>query len=258
MKHDHPQERNPNVIAGRQPVLEALKSTTPIEKILLLFGTKGAALERIKTLAKERGVPIVEASKQRFHELADEAMTQGVLAIVAHQPYVEVEDLLHIAQRKNESPFLLVLDELEDPHNIGALMRSAEGAGIHGVILPKHHSALLGTGVAKSSAGASQHLPTARVTNIVQTLQTLKQQGVWIVGTDAEGEKTYYEIDYHGGIAVVIGNEGRGMRRLVKETCDFLVRIPLYGNIASLNASVAGALVLFEAAKVRNAGKTKE
>jgi 23S rRNA (guanosine2251-2'-O)-methyltransferase len=241
------------IVAGRQPVLEALRSGAAVEKILILFGAKGAAIERIRALAKKRGVPVSEASKQRFRELAEDATTQGVVAILAQKAYVEVEDLLAIAASRNELPFLLVLDEVEDPHNVGALIRTAECAGMHGVIIPKHHAASLGQTVAKTSAGASLHLAAARVSNIAQTLDTLRQNGVWIVGADAEGDKLYTDVNYDGPLAIVIGSEGRGIRRLVKEKCDVLVRIPLYGSIGSLNASVAGGVLMYEAAKGRHA-----
>ncbi|HEY4613680.1 MAG TPA: 23S rRNA (guanosine(2251)-2'-O)-methyltransferase RlmB [Bacteroidota bacterium] len=245
-----------NLIFGRQPVLEALKSGTAIEKVLILFGTKGSAIDKIRALAKQHGVPVTEADKQKFRvlipkEQADESTTQGVVALLGTQAYVEIDGLLAAAKAKNEPPFLLILDELEDPHNVGALIRTAECAGVHGVIVPKHHSATIGETVAKTSAGASLHLPIARVSNIVQAMEELKEHGVWIIGTAMEGDRTYYEADYKGPIAIVVGNEGRGIRRLVKEKCDFLVRIPLYGKIESLNASVAGALVMFEAVKAR-------
>jgi 23S rRNA (guanosine2251-2'-O)-methyltransferase len=240
------------LIVGRQPVLEALKSGTPIEKILIMFGAKGSAIERIYTLAKQRGIPVTQAAKQRFRELGEETVTQGVAAVLSAVTYVDVEDLLEIARRKNEPPFIVILDELEDPHNVGALIRTAECAGVHGVIVSKHRSAPLGLTVTKTSAGASMRLPIARVSNIAQALDELKRRGVWILGTAMEGDRAYYDADYSGPIAIVIGNEGRGIRRLVKEKCDVLVRIPLYGKIASLNASVAGALVLFEAVKARH------
>ncbi|MGH2568292.1 MAG: 23S rRNA (guanosine(2251)-2'-O)-methyltransferase RlmB [Bacteroidota bacterium] len=244
--------KHAGIIFGRQPVLEALKSGTPIEKILILFGTKGSAIDRIRSLAKQRGIPTTEANKQRFQELAEDSAMQGVVAFVSTTAYVELSDLLDVARKKNEPPFLLILDELEDPHNVGALIRTAECAGVHGVIVPKHHAASVGETVAKTSAGASLHLPIVRVSNIVQAMEELKENGVWVVGTAMEGDRTYYDTDYKGPIAIVVGNEGRGMRRLVKEKCDFLVKIPLYGKIESLNASVAGALVLFEAARGRH------
>jgi 23S rRNA (guanosine2251-2'-O)-methyltransferase len=244
-----------NLIAGRQPVLEALRADTPLEKIYILFGAHGGALQQIEQLARRRGVPVKQIDKQRFAELSGGANAQGVCAVAANKQYVEVEDLLRIAQEKGEKPFLLILDEIEDPHNLGALIRTAECAGIHGVILPRHHSASLNETVIKASAGASLHLPAAKVTNIANTLDDLRKQGVWIVGTEMDAPRLYADIDYSGGLGIVVGNEGKGIRRLVREKCDFLVRIPMYGKIGSLNASVAGALMLFEAAKHRHGKK---
>ena len=238
-------------IAGRQPLLEALKSRQPIDQILILHGTAGAQIQQIKQLAREQRIAVKEADKERFREVSGDTVTQGVLALVNDYRYVEIEDILALAQRKNEPPFLLVLDEIEDPHNLGALVRTAECAGVHGVIIPKHHAASVNQTVIKTSAGATSHMPIARVTNIAQTLDELKKENIWIVGTDMQAEKKYFEHDYRGAVAVVIGSESSGMRRLVKEKCDFLVAIPMHGKIESLNASVAGGLVLFEAAKLR-------
>jgi 23S rRNA (guanosine2251-2'-O)-methyltransferase len=238
-------------IAGRQPVLEALKSHQPIDQILILHGTAGPQIQQIKQFARDQRIPVKEADKERIQELAGNSLTQGVLAVINEYPYVEVEDILALAQKKNEPLFLLVLDEIEDPHNLGALIRTAECAGVHGVIIPLHHAASVNPTVTKTSAGATAHMLIARVTNIAQTLDALKKENVWVIGTDMSGTKKYFEQDYRGAIAIVIGNEGSGIRRLVKEKCDFLVTIPMHGQIESLNASVAGGLVLFEAAKVR-------
>lgn len=238
-------------IIGRKPVLEALRSRQPLEKIVIAFGTRGKPIEDIRRQARQNGVPVTEVDRERFRQIADESLAQGVAAIAAGKAYVEVEDLLEVARKKGEKPFLLILDEIEDPHNLGALIRTAECAGIHGVIIPRHHSAPFNETVAKTSAGASLHLPAARVANIAQAIDFLKKNGVWVVGTDSSGEKSYHEADYSGPIAIVVGNEGKGIRKLVKEQCDFLVRIPMRGKIASLNASVAGALVMFEASKRR-------
>jgi len=238
-------------IVGRKPVLEALRSRQPLEKVIIAFGTHGKAIDDIRREARRNGVPVTEVDREKFRQIADESSAQGVAAIGAAKAYVEVEDLLEIARQRSEKPFLLILDEIEDPHNLGALIRTAECAGVHGVIIPRHHSASINETVAKTSAGASLHLPAARVANIVQTIEFLKENEVWVIGTDSSGEKPYSEADYSGPIAVVVGNEGRGIRKLVKEKCDFLVRIPLRGKVASLNASVAGALVLFEAARKR-------
>jgi 23S rRNA (guanosine2251-2'-O)-methyltransferase len=241
-----------NLIVGRQPVLEALKSRQPIERILILHGTSGGHIDQAKQLARKLAIPVKETDKERFTELAGDAMTQGIIAIIDAYRYSEIEEILAVAKQKNEPPFILILDEIEDPHNLGALIRSAECAGIHGIIIPLHNAASVNMTVIKTSAGATAHLPIARVTNIAQTLDELKKTGLWIVGTDMESEKVYFHHDYTGPLAIVIGNEGKGIRRLVKEKCDFLLRIPMYGKIESLNASVAGALVMFEAAKSRS------
>ena len=244
-----------NLIAGRQPVLEALRSDAPLEKIFILYGTHGGVIQQIDQLARRRGVPVKLIDKQRFQELAASANAQGVIAIAASKQYVDVDDLLRLAEEKGEKPFLLILDEIEDPHNLGALIRTGECAGVHGVILPRHHSASLNETVTKASAGASLHVPVAKVTNIASTLDDLRKNGMWIVGTEMTAPRLYTDVDYSGGIGIVVGNEGKGIRRLVLEKCDFLVRIPMYGKIGSLNASVAGALMLFEAAKHRHGKK---
>jgi 23S rRNA (guanosine2251-2'-O)-methyltransferase len=216
-----------------------------------LHGTSGGHLDQAKQLARKLAIPVKEIDKEHFAELAGDIQAQGIVAIMDSYQYVELEDILAIAQKKNESPFILILDEIEDPHNLGALIRTAECAGVHGVIIPLHNAASVNSTVIKTSAGATAHLPIARVTNIAQTLDELKKAGVWIVGTEMECDKIYYKHDYRGALAVVVGNEGKGMRRLVKEKCDFLVKIPMHGNIESLNVSVAGALVMFQAARGR-------
>jgi 23S rRNA (guanosine2251-2'-O)-methyltransferase len=247
-----------NLIIGRHPVLESLRSENPPEKIYILFGTRGAAIQQIQQVAKRQGVLVKEVDRQRFLELSSDPNTQGVVALVATKQYVDIEGLLQVAAEKHEPPFLLILDEIEDPHNVGALIRTAECAGVHGVVLPKHHAASLNETVAKASAGASLHLPAAKVTNIANTLDELRSKGVWIVGTDMQAEKAFDEMDYRGAIAIVVGNEGKGIRRLVKEKCDFLVKIPMFGTIGSLNASVAGGLVLFAAARSRHSSQINE
>ena len=240
-----------NLIIGKQPVLEALKSRQPIERILILHGTAGSHIDQAKQLARKLAIPVKETDKEKFAELAGDTPAQGIIAIIDDYHYAEVEEILALAKQKNEPTFILILDEIEDPHNLGALIRSAECAGVHGVIIPLHNSASVNSTVAKTSAGATAHILIARVTNIAQTMDELKKAGVWIVGTEMESEKLYNEHDYRGALAIVVGNEGKGIRRLVKEKCDFLVKIPMHGKIESLNASVAGALVMFEAAKGR-------
>ncbi len=247
-----------HLILGKQPVLEALKSDTPIEKIFILHRTPSAIEEKIRFQAKRRGIPVVEASVERLREMTTDEHSQGVVALVSAKLYVELEDLLNAAQKKCEQPFFLILDEIEDPQNLGALIRSAECAGVHGVIIPKHHSASINETVAKTSAGASAHMPIVRVTNVAQTLDDLKSHGVWIIGADMAADRLYYDTDYRGPTALVVGNEGKGIRRLVKQKCDFLVKIPMYGKLESLNASVSGALLMFEAAKMRHGVEKKK
>jgi len=247
----HDRKPSANIIAGRNPVIEALRAGTIIEKVVILAGVKGNAIEKIKTMAKRNRVPFIEVGKQKFRELVSDTTTQGVVAIVGTKEYVEIDDILRIAADRNEPAFILILDEIEDPQNLGALIRTAECAGVHGAIIPKHHAASVNQTVAKTSAGASEHLPVAKVTNIAVTLDELKEKGLWVIGSDSEAEKPYTEADYKGPIAVVVGNEGKGIRQLVREKCDFLVKIPLYGQVESLNASVAGALIMYEAVRKR-------
>lgn len=245
------------IIVGRHPVAEALKSGKPIEKLILLYGVKGTAIEKIRQLAKQRGIVVTEANRQRFREIAEDTTTQGVVAIVQTKKYVELEEILESSKKRGEPPFLLILDEIEDPHNVGALIRTAEAAGVHGIIIPKHHSASLNQTVAKTSAGASEHLPAAKVTNLAQTIDALKKNGIWIIGLSLDAEKDYDQIDYSGPIALIVGNESKGIRRLIAEKCDFLVRIPMIGKIQSLNASVAGGLVMYEALRARRSAEKK-
>lgn len=240
------------IIAGRQPVMEALRAGTQIEKVVFLMGVHGKVIEDIKSLAQKKSVQVAEVARQEFRDLASDATTQGVVALVSpHRQSVELGALLSIPGERNQKGFLLILDEIEDPHNLGALVRSAECAGVHGVIIPKHHSATLTSTVSKTSAGAVEHMAIAEVTNIVNTIRELKEKGYWIIGLDSTAEKKYSEVDYMTPTALVVGSEGKGIRRLVREHCDFLVKIPLYGKIASLNASVAGALVMYEVIKQR-------
>lgn len=240
-----------NIIAGRKPVIEALKARTGIEKIVLLGGVHGSIIEEIRTLAEKNSVEVNEVDRLEFRELASHATTQGVIAVVASKKYTDIEELLEIPADRNEKGFVLLLDEIEDPQNLGALIRTAECAGVHGVIIPKHNAAPVTSTVVKTSAGATEHMAVAEVTNMVNLMKRLKEEGYWIVGLDAEGGKPFSGVDYSPPVAIVVGSEGRGLRRLVKESCDHLVRIPLRGKIGSLNASVAGALVMYEVVRQR-------
>jgi 23S rRNA (guanosine2251-2'-O)-methyltransferase len=244
----------PNIIAGRKPVLEALRAGTKIERIVLLLGVQGKVIDELRRSAEQHGVPVVQANRQQFRELATDATTQGVVAVIAVQKkYVALEEIIVISERKGEKGFVLILDGIEDPQNLGALVRTAECVGVHGVVIPKHHAASVTSTVVKASAGATEHIAIAEVTNIATSIETLKERGFWIVGLVLEGTAPFTRIDYTAPVAIVVGNEGKGIRRLVRERCDHLVRIPMYGSLASLNASVAGALVLYEAARQRHA-----
>lgn len=239
------------IIAGRKPVMEALKAGSQVERVVLLSGVHGTVIDQIRAVAERRRVNVVEVGKLEFRELARHTTTQGVLALVSSKQFVEVDDILALAEQRGEKAFVLVLDEIEDPQNLGALVRTAECAGVHGVIIPRHHAATVTAAVAKASAGATEYMPMAEVTNISSLLRDLKQRDCWVVGLDASGERSFTAVDYTTAIALVVGNEGRGIRRLVREHCDHLVHIPLLGKISSLNASVAGGLVMYEVVRQR-------
>jgi 23S rRNA (guanosine2251-2'-O)-methyltransferase len=240
-----------NIIAGRKPVIEALNAGTPVEKIYILRGTHGEPIDAIRQLARQKNIVCSEVDKHLIDKFSRDTSSQGVVAIIGTKEYIDIDEILSIASTKNEKAFILLFDEIEDPHNLGALIRTAVCLGAHGGIIPKHNAAPVNETVAKTSAGASAHFPIAKVTNIATTIEELKEKGIWVVGTDAGAEKKFTEIDYSMPIALVIGNEGKGIRRLVREKCDFLVRIPMAGSFDSLNASVAGALVMYEVFRKR-------
>ncbi|MGB6031741.1 MAG: 23S rRNA (guanosine(2251)-2'-O)-methyltransferase RlmB [Bacteroidota bacterium] len=239
------------IIAGRKPIIEALKAGTRIERIVFLTGVQGRVINDIRSLAERKHVPVSHANKQQFCELATNATTQGVVAIVPTKRLWDVDRILEVPAEKGEKGFLLLLDEIEDPHNLGALIRTAECAGVHGVVVPKHHAAPVTTTVIKAAAGATEHMAMGEVTNLVNFIEQLKSREYWIVGLDATAPTVYTEADYATAIALVVGNEGKGIRRLVREHCDHVVKIPVYGKIGSLNASVAGGLVMYEVARRR-------
>jgi 23S rRNA (guanosine2251-2'-O)-methyltransferase len=240
-----------SIIAGRKPVMEALRAGTKIEQIIFLAGVQGPVVNEITSLAERLKIRVSRADRQQFRELATDATAQGVVAVVRSKTFVGLDELLAIGPAQGERGFLLILDEIEDPHNLGALIRTAECAGVHGVIVPKHHAAPVTPTVVKTSAGATEHMAMAEVTNIVNTIETLKERGYWIVGLASEGTASYTAVDYTVPVALVVGNEGKGIRRLVREHCDHLVNIPLSGRIGSLNASVAGGLAMFEVVRQR-------
>lgn len=242
-----------NIIYGRNTVIEALKSKREIEKLLLLKNGEGS-IKKIEGMAKDKKIPIQYVDKTALDRVTDELKSdgshQGVVAYTSAYKYKEVEDLLSIASNKEESPFLIILDGIEDPHNLGAILRTADGAGAHGVIIPKRRAVGLTDTVAKSSAGAIEYIPVAKVSNISQTIEQLKEAGLWIAACDMDGQ-TYYQADLTGPIALVIGSEGKGISRLVREKCDFILSIPMEGRISSLNASNAAAVLVYEIHKQR-------
>lgn len=241
-------------VEGRNAVLELLETGKDINKILVAKGEKHGSILKILALAKEHKVITAEVERNKLNEMAQTPNHQGIIAIVPPYDYCEVEDILKEAEARQENPFILILDGIEDPHNLGSIIRSAETAGVHGIIIPKRRAASVNSTVNKVSAGAVQHMKIARVNNITDTIRELKDKGLWIYGTDMEAPKYYYQEDWKGPIAIVIGSEGFGMSRLVKENCDFLVKIPMKGKITSLNAAVSTGIVIYEAVKQRMEG----
>ena len=239
------------VIEGRNAVIEALRVGAAIDKIYIARGETDKTLGHIASKARDAGIVVVEADRRKLDGMSRTHAHQGVIALAAVREYATVESILAAAAEKGEPPLLVVCDEISDPHNLGAILRTAECAGAHGVIIPKRRSAGLTAVVAKTSAGAVSYMPVARVANIPSLLKDLKQQGVWVFGTAADGATALYSADLKGPAAIVIGSEGSGMTRLVSETCDFLVSIPMKGRISSLNASAAAAILLYEAVRQR-------
>ena len=239
------------VIEGRNAVIEALRAGVTIDKIYIMKGETDATLGHIASSARAKGIVVVDADRRKLDGMSRTHAHQGVIALAAVRAYATVESMLQAAADKGEPPLLVVCDEISDPHNLGAIIRTAECAGAHGVIIPKRRSAGLTAVVGKTSAGAVSYLPVARVPNIPALLKDLKKQGVWVFGTAADGNTTLYGADLKGPAAIVIGSEGDGMSRLVAENCDFLVSIPMKGRISSLNASAAAAILLYEAVRQR-------
>ena len=239
-----------DLVAGRNAVMEALKGTRSVNKLMIANGNNEGSIKEIIAVAKEKHINIQFVEKSKLDNMVRGIRHQGVVAQVAPVAYVELEDILQIARDKNEPPFIVLLDELEDPHNLGAILRSADAAGVHGVLIPKRRSCPLSATVAKTSAGAVEYVPVARIGNVVQTIRQLKDEGLWVAAADMDGTD-YYEADLTGALLLIIGSEGHGVGRLVKEQCDFVVKIPMVGKINSLNASVAGSILMFEAMKQR-------
>ena len=250
-RREEPRELPDDVLVGRNAVTEALKSGRGINKLWIASGDREGSVAEIAALAKERGIVVQYVERTKIEALAGGHRHQGVLAYVAPVPYAELEDILKAAEAKGEAPFLVLLDELEDPHNLGALLRTADATGVHGILIPKRRSVSLNATVAKTSAGAVEYVPVARIGNIAQTLKKLKEKGFWVAGADMDGEKAYYEADLTGPLVLVVGSEGKGMSRLTKEACDFIVRMPMVGRINSLNASVAGSILMYESMRQR-------
>ncbi|MBO8157447.1 MAG: 23S rRNA (guanosine(2251)-2'-O)-methyltransferase RlmB [Bacillaceae bacterium] len=241
---------NEEWIVGKNPVTEALKSNRTINKVLIADTIKQQAAQKITRLAKQQQVLVQRVPRKKLDQIGPNH--QGVAAAVAPYEYKTVDDLFDRAEARGEVPFFIILDELEDPHNLGSILRTADATGAHGVIIPKRRSAQVTQTVAKSSAGAAEYVPVARVTNVARTIDELKERNVWIVGTDARGEEDYREIKGDLPIAFVIGSEGKGISRLVKEKCDWLIRLPMKGKVSSLNASVAASLLMYEVFRKRH------
>ena len=254
MRQQHREQNSPadGIIEGRNAVIEALRAGTAMDKVYIAKGETDATLGHIASTARGKGIVVVEADRRKLDAMSVTHSHQGVIAVAAVREYASVSDILQSARDKGEARLVVVCDELSDPHNLGAVIRTAEAAGAHGVIIPKRRSAGLTAIVAKTSAGAVSYLPVARVANLTALLRELKEEGLWVFGTAADGSTSLYQADLKGPAAIVIGSEGNGMSRLVREQCDFLVSIPMRGQVNSLNASAAAAVVLYEAVRQRS------
>ena len=240
-----------NVLFGRNAVIEALKSERTIDKILVQKGEKEGSVIKIISGAKAKNIVVQEVEKSKLDELTGREKHQGVVAYVAAHEYATVEEILEYAKEKGEQPFVLILENIQDPHNLGAIIRTAHTAGVHGIIIPKRRAVGLTGTVAKSSAGALEHTKVAKVSNIQQTIKDLKAKGLWIACADMGG-KTLFEEDLTGAIGIVVGSEGEGISRLTRENCDYIVSVPMYGKVTSLNASVAASIMVYEVVRQRN------
>lgn len=244
-------EVNENMLEGRNAVTEALKAGRTIDKVFLASGDTDSTLRYIASLAKKNGAVVTYCDRRKLDTMTQTGAHQGVIAMAAAHDYATIDEILAAAQEKGEAPLVVICDEITDPHNLGAIIRTAECAGVHGVIIPKRRSSGLTAVVGKASAGAMEYMKIARVSNLAAAIQTLKDHGVWVYGTAADGAAPLYQTDLTGPAAIVIGSEGEGMGRLVKESCDFMVSIPMKGHINSLNASNACAILLYEAVRQR-------
>ncbi len=240
-----------DIIYGKNPIIEALEAGHEINKMVILEGSRDRNLQKIIETARSKKILIQFVDRKMMDKISEGENHQGVIAYISPYEYYEVDALLKIARDKGEPPFLIICDEITDPHNLGSIIRTANAVGAHGVIIPKRRSAAINQTVVKTSCGAVEYVPVARVTNITQTIKTLQKEGVWIVGTDM-GAPVYSEANLTGSIGIVVGNEGDGISRLVKETCDFMISLPMMGAVSSLNASVACGVVMYEVVRQRN------
>ncbi|GAA0860778.1 MULTISPECIES: 23S rRNA (guanosine(2251)-2'-O)-methyltransferase RlmB [Clostridium] len=240
-----------DLIIGRNAVMEALKSDKTIEALYVTKGQREGSINAILSLAKENRVVIKEVDKKKLDSMSNGEVHQGAIAVITPYKYFEIKDILDAAKEKGESPFIVILDELEDPHNLGSIIRTAETCGVHGIIIPKRRNVGVTPTVYKSSVGAVEHVKIAKVTNINATIDELKEEGIWVYGADIEGKEYSYEVDFSGPCALIIGSEGRGISKLTLKKCDKLVKIPMIGRINSLNASVAGGIMMYEVLKGR-------
>lgn len=250
------ENENPDMIIGRNAVSEALASGRPIDAVLVTRGEKNGSLGRIIAQCRDRGIVIKEVDGKKLDSMCSNANHQGVIMFAAAHEYATIDDMFDLAKERGEEPFILILDELEDPRNLGAIVRTAETAGAHGVIIPRRRSASLSFSVAKTAAGALEYVPVAKVANLPGTIDELKKRGLWIYGADMNGT-TWCQQDYKGAVGLVIGSEGNGIGRLVKEKCDFMVSLPMKGHITSLNASVAAGILMYEISRQRSDIKAK-
>ncbi len=242
----------PEYIWGRNPVTETLQAGRRIKRILLAEGLRETpAIESIVREAQRQNIPVDMVPRARLDQLSHGSVHQGCIAQVEERKYVDVDDILDYATQRNEAPFLLILDAIQDVNNLGSLLRTAEAAGVHGVIIPEHRAAEINATVVKTSAGATEHMLIAQETNITRSIDSLKRQNIWVVGLAGEGQTLYTKANLTGPLALVVGNEGKGMGRLVREHCDILIKLPMYGHVNSLNAAVAGSIALYEALRQR-------
>jgi len=242
----------PDYIWGRNPITETLQAGRRVKRILLAEGLRETpAIDNIIREAERQNIPVEMVTRNRLDQLSHGAVHQGCIALVEERKYVDIDDILEYAQQKNEAPFLLILDAIQDVNNLGSLLRTAEAAGIHGVIIPEHRAAEINATVVKTSAGATEHMLIAQETNITRSIEILKRQNIWVVGLAGEAQTLYTKANLTGALALVVGNEGKGLGRLVREHCDVLIKLPMYGHVNSLNAAVAGSIALYEALRQR-------